>query len=224
MLDNKVTIAICNFNTTKLTNRLIESIFSQKNEFKLNIIVLDNSDKISFTSNNKSIKIINNTKQQFIKFDKIIKQYGGNTINNFANMKHAMSIQFLITICQTKGMILFDSDTYLKKPIDFIDFNFITIGGLQKQYNVINTNITRLPRIVPFIQFFNIDLINKYKLKYFNPLKIIGSNSKISNAFDTGASFYQDIISKKIPYKIINYSDYIYHICGASWAKKDIII
>ena len=43
-----VTICICNFNTTDLTNNCIVSIINKIKSFKYKIVVLDNSDKTKF--------------------------------------------------------------------------------------------------------------------------------------------------------------------------------
>ena len=216
-----ITIATCNFNTTELTNHLVDSIYAQMSNHGLRIVVLDNSDKAPFQSSCPNVKVIDNTKQQTINFSKTLQLYGGKTINNYANMKHAMSIQFLLSICQTRGLLLFDSDATLKSPIDFIDFKYVTIGGLQKSYIAAwADNVKRRERIVPYMQFFNVEMLNQLKLQYFNPTKIIGAKTSDSNQFDTGASFYSAIVAKNAPFKLIDHTKYIDHMLGASWAKK----
>lgn len=47
-MDDLVTIAICNFNTTELTNNCIRSIIKNVKKVRYKLIVLDNSDKIPF--------------------------------------------------------------------------------------------------------------------------------------------------------------------------------
>lgn len=219
---DKITIATCNFNTTELTNKLISSIINNTSDIDYQIVVLDNSDKIPFTTKFCNIRVIDNTKSQIIDFDKRISMFGGYTTNNYANIKHAMSVQFLLDMCQTTGLLLFDSDACLKKPIDFIDESFATIGGLQKQYVATwANNVVRLTRIVPFMQFFNTKMIRQFNIKFFDPYRIIGSSKENSNQFDTGASFYADIVDKNVPFKLIDYKQYIDHVLGASWAKNN---
>ena len=64
-----------------------------------------------------------------------------------------------------------------------------------------------------------------FKLKYFSDdgLRIIGSQSRQSQQYDTGASFFEDIYridKKKNLIKEVNiFKSYINHLCGASWAK-----
>ena len=60
-------IYIVNFNTTSLTNALIESIRQHMSNC---IIVFDNSNMIKFTTKHSDIKIIDNTKQQLVEFEK----------------------------------------------------------------------------------------------------------------------------------------------------------
>ena len=115
-------------------------------------------------------------------------------------------------------MLLFDSDTVLHKDIDFIDDNIVTAADIQtrpidfrkKQY---------VPRFVPFIQFFNVNLINKFNIKYFDSRRI-GENHYGDRIYDTGSSFYDDIISKKAKYKKINFKAYVDHLNAGSWAKN----
>ena len=45
MVNDKATIAICNFNTTELTNNCIESIFKNVYTMPFRVIVLDNSSQ-----------------------------------------------------------------------------------------------------------------------------------------------------------------------------------
>jgi hypothetical protein len=38
-----------------------------------------------------------------------------------------------------------------------------------------------------------------------------------SDKYDTGGSFYEDIINLNLPYKQITYTNYINHFKGGSW-------
>lgn len=223
MFNEIITIGICNFNTTDLTNACIKSIIKHLKSFSYNIIILDNSDIYPFALNYnyKNVRIINNTNQKYIKFDTIINQHGGNTVNNYANLKHAASIQFLLNICPTKYFILFDSDILLKNDINFISNDIITCANIQNEYSIKSENkyITRNKRFIPFIQFFNIELLNYYKIKYLDINRIMGTKYKNSIQFDTGSSFYIDIINNNIKYKKIDHTQYIEHLMGSSWAK-----
>lgn len=221
-----VTIALCNYNTTQLTNLCIRSIIKNSGLNIFKIVVLDNSDQQPFHLDPKvdpsKVQIVDNTKSQYIDFKKVCKEFGGDTSNNHANLKHAYSIQWLLSICQTKGMVLCDSDIVVKKKIDFIDYRFLSVGQMQKPYR--KNNVTRFRRILPFLQFFNIELLDKYRLKYFDHTRILGSNSEESKYYDTGASFLEDLSNLETKdltlFKDVKVGGYINHLLGGSWAGE----
>lgn len=222
---NSITICTCNFNGTKLTNACVKSIIKNCGLNNYKIIILDNSDKDKFILDSdidtNIVEVLDNTNGQYINFNEIVKKYGGkidsSVVSGYANLKHSYSIQFLLNISKTANFILFDNDTILKKKIDFIDNRYISISGFQHSY--IKNKINRKQRFLPFIQYFNKNLINIYKVNYFNSTKIMNGNGKHSMEYDTGASFTEAIINKALPFKIINVADYIEHLMGASWAK-----
>ena len=76
-----------------------------------------------------------------------------------------------------------------------------------------------VPRFVPFIQFFNVNLINKLGIKYFDSRRI-GENHYGNRIYDTGSSFYDDIMSKRAEYKKIDFKAYVDHLNAGSWAKN----
>ena len=96
-----ITIAICNFNTTKLTNDAIDSIINNSGLSNIKIIILDNSDHTPFESKYDFIKIIDNTKGRFIDFNKILQKFAkcGMKENGNASLKHCYSIDWLLKIC-----------------------------------------------------------------------------------------------------------------------------
>lgn len=60
----------------------------------------------------------------------IVSFFNKRSHNNHASAKHCYSIQYLLNICKTKYMVLFDSDTVLRKDIDFIDDNTVTAADI----------------------------------------------------------------------------------------------
>lgn len=237
MSNNYITIATCNFNTTELTNNLLNSIKKKFNKYKYELIILDNSNKIPFIlkSNIKyhknciNIKILNNYNSKYINFDNILNtcpyKLMPNNGNNYGSLKHAFSIQFLLNICTTKYLLLFDSDTELLKDIDFISNNYITVSDIEYNNKIdsrMNNKIyTSKTRFMPFIQLFNIDKINKAHLKYFDYSRMHGVLApNRGNYYDTGASFYEDIIKNKLNFLQISYSNYINHLDHGSWKNN----
>ena len=225
---NYITIAICNFNTTELTTNCIKSIFKNSKLNNIKFIILDNSYsnnafQMSDALNSMDIRVIDNTHGKIIDFNSALKKFSKIPIkaNNNGSLKHCLSIQFLLNICRSRDLLLFDSDTLLLKNIDFINPSYITVADLEKK----DDPCTRSPsgkylsetRFLPFIQYFNCELINKNQLKYFYPDRIHGGLTFSGNYYDTGASFYEDVINKNLIFKRINYKEYIKHLDHGSW-------
>lgn len=205
-----ITISICNFNTTQLTNNCIKSIFENFKSYPFKIVVLDNSDKYVFNTK-FNVSIIDNTKQQLINFDKIIKKISRvYSKNNYASFKHCYSIQFLLNICNTDKMLLFDSDTKLLKDIDFINDNIISAFNIELN--------GKIYRALPYIQYFNVKMMNMLNIKYFDAYRMHGGFNIINDSiYDTGASFYEDCIKYNAPIQIIDHKCYIWHKKQGSW-------
>lgn len=224
-LDTGITIGMCNYNTTKLTNACVKSIIKNSGLSDFKITILDNSDKeklvLDEDISKDIIKILDNTNGQYIDFQEVIKTYGGiiddSTCSGYANLRHSYGIQYLIDRSSTSNFILFDNDTILRRKIDFIDSRYISISGFQNPY--MNKGVLRKQRFLPFLQYFNKKMMNYYKICYFNPMKIMNGNGPNSMQYDTGASFAEAVTEKYLPFKIINVSDYIDHLMGGSWAK-----
>ena len=228
-MQNDVTIAICNFNTTELTNNCIQSIQLNCKNFLYKFVILDNSNKTSFSlasdfNYDTKIEIINNTTGKYVNFNQVLQKCPfklmKNNANNYGSLKHAASIQFLLNICTTKILLLFDSDTILHKDIDFIDMQYASIADLEENgKNGRNGKLyTSFTRFMPFIQFFNIDMIQKKKIRYFDYARMHGVLApNRGNYYDTGASFYADLVKNNLQFKRINYKDYIKHLDHGSW-------
>lgn len=225
-----VTVAICNFNTTEMTTDCILSIHKNSGLKKTKFVVLDNSyPNKKFQMSNKlngiDIQLIDNSNGKIIDFNAALKKFSKIPIkaNNNGSLKHCLSIQFLLNACRSRDMLLFDSDTLLLKQIDFINSAYVTIADLEKK----GDPCSRTPsgkylsetRFVPFIQYFNCDLIKRKELKYFYPNRIHGGLTFSGNYYDTGASFYEDVINANLPFKRIQYKEYIDHLDHGSWRK-----
>jgi len=58
-------------------------------------------------------------------------------------------------------------------------------------------------RFVPFMQLFNMKMLNLHKIRYFDINRIHGI--EYGMMYDTGASLYEDIVERKqLPYKQVN--------------------
>ena len=232
--NNYITIAICNFNTTQMTCNCIQSIYKNSRLKNIKIIVLDNSYaqhkfQIPNKMNQLGIQVLDNTNGKIINFNNALKTMSNITIktNNNGSFKHCLSIQFLIDFCKTQDLLIFDSDTLLLKPIDFIDHKYITVADLEIKNKKNPRNGGKIyrseTRFLPFIQYINCQMIKDNKIKYFYPDRIHGGLTVAGNYYDTGASLYEDVLNLNLPFKQISYKNYIQHFEHGSWKNSKIL-
>lgn len=207
----------CNFYSSELTELCVESIRSFYPKVK--IIILNNGGNLEL----EGCEILDNTKNQLVNFDAFkYKKYLGPSSNG-GSAKHTMSIDYLLTTYfnDYDNVILMDNDTYLIS--DFISYiksknysNFLTIAEpFQKKRSV------RL-RFVPFIQYFNVEKIRKVNIRYFDPKRIMQIETG-NESYDTGASFYEDILKNNLRYLNIKTNDFIRHLSSGSWKERDVM-
>lgn len=213
-IKDKVGIVVINYNTNVLVNALIKSIKKNVKSIDYDIIVFDNSTKEKFVCP-KNARLIDNSKNNLIDFSKIISQTSKVfSSNNYASYKHAMSIQFLLNILRYNDLIFLDSDVLLKKDIDFIDQRYAVIADFPDK--------KLKPRFIPFIMYINQKIMCEKNIKYLDISRMHGgANIYNSYMYDTGCSFYEDIISFNLPIKRINYKNYVVHFGGGSWKKSN---
>ena len=211
---NKVGIVIINYNTNALVNALIKSIKKNVKSIDYDIVVFDNSTSEKFMCPN-GVKLIDNSKNSLINFMKIIKETSCvQSSNNYASYKHAMTVQFLLNILQYDDLVFLDSDILLKRDIDFIDQRFVVIADYPGK-------TTSIPRFIPFIMYINQSKIKSKNIKYLDIYRMHGgANASNSCIYDTGCSFYEDVVKAKLPIKKINYENYIVHFGGGSWRRS----
>lgn len=210
---------IVHYNTPELTTALCCSI----NKFckDAEIVIFDNSDKRPFDNSIfDNISIIDNTKNDLINFDSRVKNFvekNGfpNSIyaaekrgSNFGSYKHAITVDYLIKTMK-EDFILLDSDVIIKEDITkIIDNNCAFVGSIRPG------NI----RLYPFIVYFNIKKIQESKISFCDDINIFPNYKTEMN--DTGGSFLQDAIKLKLPYKHIDYNDYLVHYGNGSWKEN----
>ena len=211
-----LTIFVCNYNTPILIAFLIKSIFKQVPNFNGKIVVWENSDKedkVFPISSSNLIKIIDNTKCTFVKKFR-------NDVHN-ASPFHCASIDFFIrNFLDTKYMLLMDSDILIKKDftdlfLEFSTYQYAVCG----EYSQTDPSIPP-KRFVPFFCFINKEIMDKNNLIYFDINRI--RHGGVTVNYDTGSSFSEDILTKKLIYKTIVCFDYIEHLGGGSYLDRDI--
>ena len=222
-----LTIAICNFNTTELTNDAIRSAFDV-GLYAKKTVVLDNSTTQKFRLDNDlhEVTVLDNTYGKYIDFQKVMQTFSTLEIKANANgsLKHCYSIQFLLNACHTRHMLMLDSDVIFHKKPDFIDDNVITSAEIEREGQFCkrcNKIFAGKTRFAPILQYFNVAMTNAHHLTYYNPMMMHGGLSKqqhdIGNYYDTGAWFYEQVNKRLLKYHEIKYEDYITHLNHGSW-------
>lgn len=134
------------------------------------------------------------------------------SMNNYASYKHALTIQFIIDYLQYDSLVFMDSDVLLKKDIDFIDSTYAVVADFP--------GTSAKPRFLPFIMYVNRKRICSNKIRYLDVNRMHGaSNAYNSCLYDTGCSFYEDVINAHLPVKHIKNNEYIVHFKGGSWNR-----
>ena len=212
-----IPIYICNFNTTQLTNNAIRSIMNVIHNFEYEIFIIDNSDKIKFQlAADLKANVLDNTQNQLIHYEYVLKHnFKIPSPNNYASAKHTYAIDWIIKNCYSDKILLFDSDIILEHDIDFISDDIITAANVLKYTKFQRT----LHRFQPFIQYFNVKMMNAHQINYYDPYRLHGGVFKLCDCYDTGASFYEDVILHNVPYKTIDWPKYIKHLEGGSWMQ-----
>lgn len=210
-----ITFAIVHFNTPELTSCLCGSILKHHSDSK--IVIFDNStyrpfDKDLFIN----MVYYDNTNGHIINFDKELQKYPEREITkqknsgcNFGSVKHSLSIEWLCTNLN-ENFVLLDSDVLLKRPIDFIDENYICVSDTIKVYEKY--------RISPMMAYINVSKMKEYNMHFFDG-KRMHSLTKEMFKYDTGMSFYEDCCKVKL-FKKINSKDYIEHYGNGSWRNN----
>lgn len=105
-----------------------------------------------------------------------------------------------------------DSDILLKKDIDFINAKYAVIADFPGN--------SAKPRFLPFIMYVNRKFIHSENIRYLDINRMHGaSNTYNSRLYDTGCSFYEDVINAHLPVKHIKNNEYIVHFKGGSWNR-----
>lgn len=211
-MEKKINIAIVHYNTPLLTECLVRSI----NKFTPNcqIYVFDNSDDFPFVYRQENITYFDNTKGQYINFDKFFQKYPTKTprywaANKCASARHCISIQKCIELIDD-NFILLDSDVLLKKDITPVfDEGMMFVGEVGHAHN-------SYERVFPWFCFINVNKMKEHGIAYFNDQYILGLNTNEKcDWYDTGAYFYKQ--AKDFPHRKVRSADYVEHFTSASW-------
>jgi len=129
-----------------------------------------------------------------------------------------MTVDFwLYNMCNSQDVLLLDNDILLKQDIDFIDESSVVVSDIEPPWKP--NGLLATYRFYPFIQYLNARKLKEMGIHYFDPYRILHGKANLQNRrlYDTGGSFFEDVVESKIAFKRIVYEDYIFHFCGGSW-------
>jgi hypothetical protein len=221
------TAVTVHFNTVELTTCLCSSL--KKFHPDCRIVVFDNSTNRplpKWVIDEFNIEYYDNTHEKLLQFYPTFNKSGVSidplirSTNDLGSAKHALTIDWLINNLPYDDFVLFDSDVVLKKPIDFINSKYLTVGEISyKEHN--EKNVRRL-RLLPYCQYFNAAEIRRRNIKYFDASRIIGFDPLLTKGYDTGTSFYEDLLAlndAKLNTSI-DLDNYINHYKNGSWSNS----
>ena len=224
-------VAIVNYNTPELTEAAILSLRKHGGE-SYKVVVFDNSDERPFKKRMKNVRRIDNTKGQVIDFEKELARFPdrnsdigvwGKCVHG--STKHMMSIQKLWELIPG-GFLLMDSDILLKQSVDFMFmFDQCCCGHIQPSFK--SGNPFGIERMVPMLCWINVPMCINGGARYFDPTRtwglLPGGKKNRNNWYDTGASFLEDIRTKKPACHgiRIDIRPLIEHLQSGSWKHSD---
>ena len=214
-----INVLIVHYNTPRLTECLVRSINMHVNDAV--IYIFDNSDNLPFTAEFDNVNIIDNTKGQYINFDKWLKHYpnklrSAGRSNKWGSAKHCYSVEKCMELIND-NFILLDSDVLLKQDIsDLINEDVVYAGEIIEQPK------STIKRVSPFICFINVKLCKEHDIHFFDDDYMHGlCKTYQADRYDTGAGFY--INAQEYPHIDIKTEDYVVHYGHGSWNKKGYI-
>ena len=220
-------IVIIHYNTPELTLATIKSV--RKHTPGCHFYIFDNSTKSPFIPDNTDdITIFDNTRVRpksvsdiidfpgmFVRHNNTPRYKKSDKPHRFSSSaQHILSVDYFFDYLDE--FVLLDSDVLIKKDISgFFNSNYTTIAGKQEKPHY-------KPRFMPFIMYINVKKCKKYNIRFKHPYKLFLFERFDDDLFyDTGASFYEDIITSKLNYKLINTFEFVEHYGHASWKKND---
>lgn len=228
-------VAIVHYNTPELTEAAILSL--RKNGcIDSEVTIFDNSDKHPFTKKMRDVRVLDNTKGQLIDFDKELEKYPGKIESQanaggatFGSAKHMMSVQWLMDHELRDGFLLMDSDVLITSDLNVMfDTTQCAVGYIQTWMK--SANPAKIDRFLPVLLYINTPMCEAGGARFFDPERSFalmgGDPYSPANWYDTGASFLEDIRTKKPACHGICLARNIYvslfiHYGAGSWQNND---
>lgn len=212
-------VVIVNYNTPELCEAAILSV--QKHTPGCTFHMLDNSDRMPFSTYMPGLDYVDNTRGQLCNWHEWVHSFPDrieSPVNDYGSAKHCFSIELMLQRLDT-DCVLIDSDILLTRDISELwDDRYMFAAEVK-------TNTTswgfRVFRAKPILCYVNVPKMRRLGISYFNGERMWDMSSKMPcNRYDTGAWFFEQVEHRRLPYRKINIGDYALHLGHASYKTK----
>lgn len=206
-------VAIVHFNTPELTRAAIQSV--QRHTPGCHFTVFDNSDCRPFKPM-RGVRIIDNTKGQFINFDAMLARYPKRESTSYyqASAKHIASVDYLFDVIP-EGFVLMDSDVLVKKDIAPFFDPMVAWSGSEEWPKVWYQTV----RLSPYLLWINVPLCKRHGIRFWHEGMVYKLSHNGAPFYDTGGSFFKDCKDAGLRGRELDIYEYIEHYGGASYTK-----
>lgn len=218
MINNyNLTIAAVNFMTPEYMPVLVNSLHKQNAWWSDYVMIYDNgTEKTTVPGINDGFYSVHVPETLYSEF-KTYPKVNDPGWRNYASAKHAKTLQYIIDNTHTKYLLLLDSDIIFTN-------DFWNVFSVFSQYEYVVGGYIRSPagynkRLSPWCSFLNLELLEKYDLKYYDPNRILYVNGNTKD--DTGASIYSDCLTHEYGMLLLPSDNSFYiHFKGGSYTDK----
>jgi len=218
---NELSIATVNFNTPLYISVLIKSIQKNNSWYTGKLHVYDNGYPHTVLDGEQQLYIghyINN--DFYAEFSKY-EEPSDPGCRHFCSAKHCKLLDKIIYDCQTKYLLILDSDVILTK-------NFKNLYQFVKDDDAIACGYIKrpdgyAPRLAPWFSIIDVEKVKALGIRYYDPKRIIFIDGNTYH--DTGASFLDDC--KKTAYEVLELpkDNLVYlHYKGGSYSNPDKVL
>ena len=216
-----LTIATVNFNTPEYIFALCHSLRRHNPWYSEPVLVFDNSETKTFK---EGTALLDDMPPITIKHvdDSIYNDINNLPVSkypaagNYNSARHAITIDWLMCYVHSSILLLVDSDIVFTTNFSAVVGYFIKSGAVMQGF-LRDTYAHKC--IAPWACFFNMDLIHKHGLAFYDKTRMLYINNVLD--YDTGASIYEDAINLGLKINYTKDNTYYRHFKGGSVFKDN---
>lgn len=217
---NDLTIATVNFNTPEYIHALAHSIAKYTPSYHNALYVVDNGTTNRLpngrlTMNGICMLDVHHVDTSiYTDIDKLPpSKYPA--AGSYNSARHAKTIDWMMNRITTKYMLLVDSDVVIIQNIESIINDFINSHATLMGYK---RTTYKHPCIAPWACLIDLQSIHAYNIKFYDATRMLYVHDLVD--YDTGASFYEDVINNGLHCIETADNTYYRHFKGGSVYKE----